>query len=448
MKVSLISLGCAKNEVDSEEILGLLAGDGHSVEWCQSPSGVQSGTDVVIVNTCGFIEDARQESIDTILEALQRKQSGEVGKVVVCGCMAQRYGAELPHELPEVDAFIGTGGAGAVRNVVGDNLIRPGQIVSIAAKPHHTWIDSPTRVRLGSPWSAYLKISEGCDHKCTFCAIPSFRGPHVSKPIEKVVAEAEQLASGGVKELNLIAQDSTQYGHDLYGRARLTELLKELSRVEEIRWIRLFYCYPSRVTQELMETIAGTPKICHYIDMPLQHADDTMLRAMRRPMSYQRYIELIARFRRIIPDVSIRTTFIVGFPGETREQFATLERFVDEAQLDRVGVFEYSLEAGTPSAEMPGRVGSRVRRMRKDSLLGRQQEVSLARNREWIGRTMDVLVESRSALDPSSVVGRSFRDAPEIDGSVRIRRCAAKPGDYVQARIVEAKPYDLVGVSA
>lgn len=443
-KVSLINLGCAKNEVDSEEMLGVLAGEGYAVETSHDPASVRSDADVVVINTCGFIEAAKEESINTILEALQRKERGEIRKVVVAGCLAQRYAKELSDEMPDVDAFLGTGQMATIGSVVGQTLIRSDQLLQVEEKPHHRWVNTPTRVRIGSPWTAYLKISEGCDHACTFCAIPSFRGKHVSKPMERILAEAEQLAAQGVLELNLIAQDSTQYGYDLYGKMRLPELLRELSQIDGFRWIRLFYCYPSRVNRGIIEAIANTPKVCHYIDMPLQHADDTMLRAMRRPMSYEGYLKLLADFRAAAPDVAIRTTFIVGFPGETKEQFATLERFVEEARFDHLGVFTYSVEDGTPSAEIEPKVPSRTKRVRKDALMRRQQPISLECNQKWVGRELDVLIEKRSPIDVTTAVGRSFRDAPEIDGQVYVKRCLAKPGTFVRARVVEARAYDLV----
>lgn len=443
-KVSLINLGCAKNEVDSEEMLGLLGASGYRVESSHEVDDVSSDSDVVVINTCGFIDAAKEESINTILEALERKKRGEIKRVVVAGCLVQRYAKELALEMPEVDAFLGTGRVGSISDIVGKSLIRSSQLLEVPEKPHHRWVNTPTRARIGAPWTAYLKISEGCDHACTFCAIPSFRGKHVSKPLEAIIAEATALAKQGVRELNLIAQDSTQYGYDLYGGMRLPQLLQELSEIDDIRWIRLFYCYPSRVNRGIIEAIATTPKVCHYIDMPLQHADNDMLRAMRRPMSYDGYLQLLKEFRQAAPDVAIRTTFIVGFPGETRSQFATLERFVEEAQFDRVGVFEYSVEDGTPSAEMGPKVTPRTKSSRKAKLMERQQPISLACNRRWVGREMEVLVEGRSSMDVTTAVGRSFRDAPEVDGKVYVRRCAAKPGTFVRTRIVEAQPYDLV----
>ena len=444
-KISLINLGCAKNEVDSEEMLGQLAQDGYAVEASYDAPSISSDADVVVINTCGFIESAKQQSINTILEALERKERGEIKKVIVAGCLSQRYANELRTELSQVDAFLGTGEVGAISNVVGQTLVRKDQMMQIAEKPHHQWVDKPTRVRLGAPWTAYLKISEGCDHACTFCAIPSFRGKHVSKPIEKIIEEAESLATQGVKELNLIAQDSTQYGYDFYGEMRLPQLLRELSAVSGLRWIRVFYCYPSRVNRGIIEAIAHTPKVLHYIDMPLQHADNGMLRAMRRPMSYEGYIKLVEDFRAAAPDVAIRTTFIVGFPGETKEQFATLERFIEEAQFERVGVFEFSTEDGTPSADIEPKVPFRVKRLRKDALMKRQQPISLARNQRWVGRDLEVLIEGRHPKDPSLAVGRSFRDAIEIDGQVFVRNCDAVPGTFITAKITEAQPYDLIG---
>ncbi|MCS6777366.1 MAG: 30S ribosomal protein S12 methylthiotransferase RimO [Chloroherpetonaceae bacterium] len=443
-KVSLINLGCAKNEVDSEEMLGVLASEGYTVAHSDTPGQLPRDTDVVVINTCGFIESARQQSLDTIQEVLRRKERGEVQKVVVAGCLAQRYGTELSTSLPGVDAFLGTGQIASIGRVVAQTLVRADQLMQIPQKPHHRWVEVPTRIRTGHPWSAYLKISEGCDHQCTFCAIPSFRGPHVSKPMEQILAEAETLARQGVRELNLIAQDSTQYGYDLYGQMRLPELLRALSEVEGIVWIRLFYCYPSRVNRGVIEAIATTPKVCHYIDMPLQHADNAMLRAMRRPMSYEGYLKLLADFRAAAPDVAIRTTFIVGFPGETEEQFATLERFLEEAQFDRAGVFEYSVEEGTPSARIRPRVPAHIKRRRYERLMQRQKAISLARNRAWIGREIDVLIEGRAPHDPTLLVGRSFRDAPEIDGQVYVRHCLVHPGTFVRARVIEARPYDLI----
>lgn len=437
--VQMINLGCAKNVVDAEEMLGVLSGSGYAID------AESADADVVLINTCGFIESAKQESIDVILEALDRKKAGNVRKVVVAGCLAQRYAGELAREMPDVDAFVGTGQMGSIAGIVGDSLVRPDQLLRVEEKPHHRWLDMPTRVRSTAPWTAFLKISEGCDHKCTFCAIPSFRGNHVSKPLDRVVVEAEQLAKQGVKELNLIAQDSTQYGYDLYKRPMLPELLRALSEVEGVHWLRLFYCYPSRVNRGIIEAIAETPKVCQYIDMPLQHADDEVLRAMRRPVNNGSYQRILDQFRAASPDVAIRTTFIVGFPGETDAQFDNLLRFVERARFDRAGVFEYSTEDGTPSAGLPNRVPARIKRARKDRLMRLQRDISLARNQSWIGRELEVLVESVESGGKARAIGRSFRDAPEIDGQIAVPGTSAKPGEFIRARVTAAQPYDLIG---
>lgn len=489
--VRMINLGCAKNVVDSEEMLGVLAADG----W--SPGGSSVSADVLVINTCGFIESAKQESIDSILEALELKKRGDVRKVVVAGCLSQRYGAELAREMPDVDAFLGTGRMGSISQVVRQILpqesaapVSGGELAArqpaprlcaplflVPEKPHHRWVDVPTRIRSTAPWTAYLKISEGCDHRCTFCAIPSFRGDHVSKPLERIIEEARSLADQGVRELNLIAQDSTQYGYDLYRKPMLPTLLRELSQVPEVRWLRLFYCYPSRVNAAVIAAIAETPKVCQYIDMPLQHADDEVLRAMRRPMNGRKYLDLVRRFRAASPDVAIRTTFIVGFPGETDAHFDNLLRFVEQAEFDRVGTFEYSVEDGTPSADLPNRVPKRIKQARRDRLMRLQQSISLARNRRWMGRNMEVLIESMespiatsnqsttarldsqitnhesgairsSSIRPSSLaIGRTFRDAPEVDGQVYVSGPVSNTGDFIIARITEAREYDLTGVA-
>ncbi|MEP6756440.1 MAG: 30S ribosomal protein S12 methylthiotransferase RimO [Chthonomonadales bacterium] len=443
--VQMINLGCAKNTVDAEEMLGSLVESGYGID------PTTANPDVVVINTCGFIESAKQESIDVILDALERKKRGEIQKVVVSGCLSQRYFKELSAEMPEVDAFLGAGQMGSLPGMVDQTFARPAgapmQISLVPEKPHHRWLDVATRVRSTAPWTAYLKISEGCDHKCTFCAIPSFRGLHASKPLEKIVAEAEMLAADGVKELNLIAQDSTQYGYDIAGKQLLPELLEALSKVDGIHWIRLFYAYPSRVNANVIRAISETPKICQYIDMPLQHSDDDVLRAMRRPANKGRYREIVEQFRAASPDVAIRTTFIVGFPGETAAQFDNLLKFVTETEFDRAGSFEYSTEDGTPSADLPGRVTSRVKRDRRDQLMRLQREISFKRNQAWVGRRLEVLVERiESHADGKELyASRSFRDAPDVDGLVYVEGKELIPGEFVTVEVTEARPYDMVG---
>lgn len=400
--------------------------------------GDKNDADVLVVNTCAFIESAKEESIDAILDAVRLKAEGKVQRVIVTGCLAQRYGADLVKELPEVDAFLGIEGAPTIGNVVfGDAPSREPKLASLDEKYP---LIPRARARAGAPWSAYLKVSEGCDHGCAFCSIPSFRGRHRSKPIERLVNEASQLAQGGVRELCLIAQDTTAYGLDLYRRLALPELLSAVSAVDGIEWIRLLYCYPTMVGEPLIQAIASNPKVLPYVDMPLQHSDDRLLAAMKRGGSRAQYVKLFQRMREAIPDLALRTTFIVGFPGETDEQFADLMRFIDEVRFDRVGVFLYSKEEGTPAASLPGDVSRRTAARRRDALMTAQRSLSLSANKAWIGREMDVLIEYLRGAD---AVGRSFRDAPEIDGAVVVRGASCEPGSIARVRITGADYYDL-----
>ena len=433
-KVGLVQLGCAKNQVDGEEMLGALAGGGR-VQFVSD----KADADVLIVNTCGFINSAKEESIAAILDAVKRKQRGQVSKVIVTGCLAQRYGADLAREIPEVDAFLGIESGPKITSVVfGD---RPRQINLVEGVAEKYPLVPLRRLRAtAAPWTAYLKISEGCDHTCTFCAIPGIRGKHRSKPIERLVLEATQLAQSGARELNLVAQDTTAYGMDLYGRLALPELLQALAPIEGISWLRLLYCYPTMVRQPLIDVLSDLPSVIQYIDMPLQHGDDAMLKAMKRGGSVEQYKRLFGKMRDALPDLALRTTFLVGFPGETDAQFESLLGFVQEMRFDRLGVFTYSAEEGTPAFDLPGAVPPKIMRERRDALMAAQQPISLENNTRWIGRTLDVLIESRRGED---AVGRSFRDAPEIDGEVIVSRCAAAPGEMISARVTSAQPYDL-----
>lgn len=437
-KVGLVQLGCAKNQVDGEEMLGALAVDG-DVQFVAD----KGDADVLIVNTCGFIDTAKEESVNAILDAVRRKKRGQVSKVIVTGCLAQRYGADLAREIPEVDAFLGIESAPLVGNVVfGARPARPNLVDSTFEKYP---LIPRTRLRAGgTPWTAYLKVSEGCDHPCTFCAIPGIRGRHRSKPIERLVAEATELAASGALELNLVAQDTTAYGMDLYGRLALPELLAALSPIPGVRWIRLLYCYPTMVRQPLMDAMRSLPNVIPYIDMPLQHADDAVLKAMKRGGSGAQYRRLFGKLRESLPDLALRTTFLVGFPGETDAQFENLLNFVEEMRFDRVGVFTYSAEENTPAFNLPDAVPPRVMQERKDRLMAAQQGLSLANNQRWVGRDLDVLIEGRRGGD---AFGRSFRDAPEIDGEVILPRSNARPGDMVRTRVTEAQPYDLTATA-
>lgn len=433
-KVRIVTLGCAKNDVDSEEIAGVLQNSGYSVD------GTSETTDAIVINTCGFLEASKQESIQAILHAVQEKQAGRAGKVIVAGCLAQRLGPELMKLAPGADAYIGVGQMGRFDEIVRDTLKRSEPVIEIVP-PEHRWADIQTRARSGAPWSAYLKVSEGCDHKCTFCTIPSFRGKHDSKPIERVLAEARHLARGGTREINLIAQDVTQYGYDLYKEFTLPKLLRELNEIDGIDWIRILYFYPNRLTDEVIEAMATLPKVAKYIDIPLQHAHPDTLRRMRRPWDGERYLKLFEKVRAAMPDVAIRTTFIVGFPSETKAEFEYLLDFTEAAKLDRVGAFLFSKEPGTPSHDMAGQVSQKQKEARYHELMSLQQEISQEVNESWIGRPLQVLVEDQR---DGWLIGRSHRDAPDIDGLVFFKG-SAKPGDMVDVEITDAEPYDLFG---
>jgi ribosomal protein S12 methylthiotransferase len=417
-------------------MLGALASE--SPDACEFVS-TGADADVIIVNTCAFIESAKQESINAILDAVRLKKRGLVQRVVVTGCLAQRYGSELESEIPEIDSILGVESARSISNVVFGELP--------LIKSHQTDLTEkypliPNR-RLrsgGTPWTAYLKLSEGCDHQCTFCSIPAFRGKHRSKPIERLIDEARDLAASGAKELNLVAQDTTAYGMDLYQRLALPDLLTKLNEIEGIDWIRLLYCYPTMVTDRLIDAWADVPKLLPYIDVPLQHGDDQMLRAMKRGGSVDQYLRLFDKLRSKVPNLTLRTTFIVGFPGETDASFKNLTKFVEEVKFDRLGVFAYSAEDGTPAAELPNQVPRKIAMSRRDELMRLQQPISLARNADWVGRKINVLIEDKLGTDQ---IGRSQRDAPDIDGSVTIKKCDARPGDIIQTIVTGAQHYDL-----
>lgn len=429
--VRIVTLGCAKNEVDSEEIAGVLRQAGYSVD------GSAPDSEITVINTCGFLESAKAESIAAIREAVAQKGSG---KVIVAGCLAQRLGADLARLAPGADAYVGVGHMGRFAEIASQVFQRSEPLIDVGP-PHHRWADVPTRTRTGKPWSAYLKVSEGCDHKCTFCTIPSFRGPHDSKPIERVLEEAKHLASTGAKELNLIAQDVTQYGYDLYKEFTLPRLLSGLNGVEGIEWVRLLYFYPNRLTEEVIEAMATLDKVLPYVDIPLQHTHPDVLRRMRRPWDGERYLKVFEKLRSAMPDVAIRTTFIVGFPGEKESEFQALLDFVKEARLDRVGAFLFSREPGTPANDMPGQVPFRTKQERYDRLMRIQRAISLEKNSAWVGRNVRVLVDE---VKDGWSAGRSFRDAPEIDGVVYVQG-PAEPGSLIDVQISEAAEYDLYG---
>jgi ribosomal protein S12 methylthiotransferase len=399
--------------------------------------------DLLIVNTCCFIGAARQESAEALSEAAELRRSGRAQALVCAGCWPERDAEALRKQFPEIDALMGPGDIADIVGIARQALSGASMMQRPRLAPSYLYDEAAPRLRATPPWTAYLKIAEGCDHRCSFCIIPRLRGRYRSRTVQSLVAEAGSLARDGVREINLIAQDTTAYGKDMDG-PDLAGLVSALAALEGMHWIRLLYTFPSRVTSRLIEAIAGHETVCKYIDVPFQHADRDLLRRMNRPGDGDGYLRLIDRLRRAIPGIAIRTTFLIGFPGETHKAYDRLLEFVDEAQLDRAGAFVFSAEAGTPAAEMPDQVPAEAARERLHQLMVRQQAISLARNREFVGKQVEVLVESRGPSQ-GTWVGRSYRDAPEIDGSVILRtgRRRVQPGQFVPAEVTEAEPYDL-----
>jgi ribosomal protein S12 methylthiotransferase len=435
---AFVSLGCPKNLVDSERMLGRLAQDGYALV----PNA--DGADVVVVNTCGFIEPARQESLGVIREMLALKQQGRVGAVVVAGCLAERKGEELLREVPDVDHIVGVFGREEITQVVDRaraqrleqrSLFRPAPVKAQ---------DDTARLRITPRHYAYLKISEGCDRLCTFCAIPGMRGKHVTKPIEEVLREARELVADGVRELIVVAQDTTYYGLDLYGRVRLVELLRELDAVDGLEWVRILYAYPINFTDELIDTLARAKKIVPYLDMPLQHINDRLLRRMQRRVNRGETEELLGKLRAAIPELALRTTFIVGFPGETEAEFEELLAFVKAQRFERVGVFPYSLEPGTPAARLPDHLPEEIKLERRNRLMEAQQEVAFAWSQAQVGRQLEVLIDGPDPEIPNHALARSYADAPDIDGVVRVKGKGLHAGDLVRVKVTAADGYDLV----
>lgn len=443
---AFVSLGCPKNLVDSERMLGKLAQDGYALV----PDA--DGADVVVVNTCGFIEPARQESLSVIREMLELKQAGRVGSVVVAGCLAERKREQLLDEVPEVDQIVGVFGREEITQVVDQSFTNPQRKQGALSQEQRSLfrpapvkaLEDTARLRITPKHYAYLKISEGCNRLCTFCAIPSMRGKHVSKPMEEVVREAEELARDGARELIIVAQDTTYYGMDLYGEVRLAELLRQLDQVKGIEWIRVLYAYPIFFTDELMETLATAKKIIPYLDLPLQHINDRVLKRMQRRVNRQQTEELLARLRSAIPNLSLRTTFIAGFPGETEAEFAELVDFVQQWRFERCGVFTYSYEPGTPSVKLDGHFPEEVKQERRDHLMQVQQDIALEWSMQQSGKTMDVIVDAADPEFANHVIARGHADAPEIDCIVRVKGKNLQPGDITTVKVTAADGYDLV----
>ncbi len=435
-KIGFISLGCPKNQVDSELMLKKLSDAGFEI------IDTAVGADVVIINTCGFIEEAKKEAIDNILEMAQLKEDGEVGKIIVIGCMAQRYKDEILNEMSEVDAVAGIGINGDIVKFVEDVLA--GEKKS-EYPPKEALPLEGERILTTPEYWAYLKISDGCSNCCTYCAIPSIRGPFRSRPIESIVSEAKTLAENGVKELIVIAQDTTRYGLDIYGELKLPELLKELVKINGIEWIRLLYCYPDRLTDELLEVMRDNEKILNYIDLPLQHADGRILKAMNRTGDKDSMLALIKKIRSYMPDCIIRTTFITGFPGEDEEAFTALSEFVEEAQFDRLGCFAYSAEEGTKAAEMPDQIDRETAQHRGEVIMEQQYDIFTDKQRDLIGTVQSCIVEDYDRYT-DSYTGRTWMDAPEIDSSICfVSHKDLENGDIVKVEITDTNEYDLIG---
>lgn len=422
-RVNIVTLGCSKNQYDSECLAGQLLAQGK-----EAVHGQDGG--IVLINTCGFIGDAKQESIDTILDYVEKKKSGAVGRIYVTGCLAQRYKAELAEELPEVDGFFSLEETRALLKELGVDYKTELVGERLLSTPKHY---------------AYLKISEGCDRKCSFCAIPLIRGSHVSVPMERLVEEARILAGRGVKELILIAQDLTYYGLDLYKKQALADLLKELVKIDGIQWIRLHYTYPASFPEEVIDLIAAEPKICKYVDIPLQHISEKILRSMTRGAGKKKTNTLLARFREKIPGVAVRTTLIVGYPGETREDFEELLEWVKEQRFDRLGCFAYSEEEGTPAASLQDDVSEEEKQARVAEIMAAQQEISFELNQEKVGKTFRVLIDGE---DEDFYIGRTQSDSPEVDNDVFIDKRAYRVpvGDFVKVNVTSAGLYDLFGI--
>jgi ribosomal protein S12 methylthiotransferase len=437
-KVNLVSLGCPKNLVDAEVMLGYLAREGYGVTTDERDA------DIIIVNTCSFIKEAKQESIDTILDLADRKHDARCRLLIVTGCLPQRYQEELAKELPEVDIFVGTGDYPRIAEIIAEHRTSAGQL-RYTGDPNFLYDEHLPRLKSSPYYSAYLKIAEGCSNRCSYCVIPSLRGGFRSRPLDLLLEEAGTLVAGGVKELNLIAQDITAYGSDLAPGTSLEMLVGELAKLEGLSWIRLLYVYPDGITDGLIRLVKNEAKVCKYLDIPLQHISDPVLKRMNRRSSEADIRSLIARLREEIPDLALRTSLIVGFPGETEEDFKKLLHFVEEVQFDRLGVFCYSREEGTPAAVMPDQVSERLKRERHRKLMRTQARVSFKRNRRLIDTVEQVIVEGYSEETELLIKGRSSRQAPDIDGQVYITAGNARPGDIVNLRITDSSDYDLIG---
>lgn len=436
-KILFISLGCDKNLVDSEVMLGILADRGFEM------TDTEDDADIIIINTCCFINDAKEESINTILEMAEYKKTGPCKALIVTGCLAQRYKQEIVDEIPEVDAVIGTSKYDEIFDAV-DQALKGSHFLDVDDLDRLPSVPVKRILTTGGHY-AHLKIAEGCDKHCTYCIIPKIRGNYRSVPMEQLLAEAASLAEQGVKELILVAQETTLYGMDLYGKKSLHILLQELAKIKGIRWIRILYCYPEEIYPELIETIKNEKKVCHYLDMPIQHASDAILKRMGRRTTKAQLKETVSLLRKEIPDIVLRTTLIAGFPGETQEQHEELMEFVDEMEFERLGVFAYSPEENTPAASMPDQIPEEVKEERRDAILELQQEIAFDKAADMVGRTLYAMIEGKVADEPA-YVARTYADSPDIDGYVFVNTGEMlMSGDFVKVKITGSAEYDLIG---
>lgn len=438
MKIAFVSLGCDKNLTDSETMLGLLSENGHTI------INEEENADIIIVNTCCFINDAKTESIETILEMSEYKKYGTCKGLIVTGCMAQRYKEDILKEIPEVDALLGTASTNDIVKVIDelDPNVKPMHFTEFGKEEKsHT-----KRLLTTGGHFAYLKIAEGCDKHCTYCIIPSLRGNYRSVAMEDLLEEAASLVEGGIKELILVAQETTLYGTDLYGKKMLPELLRKLAALEDLKWIRILYCYPEEITDELIEVIKTEPKVCHYLDIPIQHGSNDILKRMGRRTSKEDIVDMVAKLRREVPDIALRTTLITGFPGETEENHKELMDFVHDMRFERLGVFTYSKEEDTPAAKLKPQVLAKVKKQRQKDLMRLQQQIAFEKAKENIGREMDVFVEGKITEEENVYIGRTYMDAPNVDGYIFIT-CPFElmSGDFVKVKVTGAKNYDLIG---
>ena len=437
LKAGIISLGCAKNLVDTEVMLGLLKDAG--IEITDTPNLA----DILIVNTCGFIQSAQEESINAILQMAEYKKTGKCRALLVTGCLAQRFSADLAREMPEVDALLGTNSWPEIINTI-DHILAGQRIVKVDTK-EIIYNETMPRVLTTPTYSAYVKIAEGCSHCCSYCVIPLIRGKLRSRPPQSIIAEINHLVKQGVREINLIAQDTTSYGKDLYGTPKLVELLQELVKIEPLKWIRMLYCYPKYFSDELIDLMAKEDKICSYVDLPLQHADNTILQSMNRQDTREEIETLLAKIRTRIPGVTVRSSFIVGYPGETNEQFENLKQFIKEQKFDRVGVFTYSQETGTVAGKLSKQIPEEVKKERFHQLMALQAKISEEINQHFEGQTVEVLIEGRHPEQKDTVYGRSYREAPDVDGTIYVENAAnVKTGEFITAKVLQGFTYDLL----